>query len=107
MLTIPAGDHAPDLDNLDLDAGLAELETKLPGILQWNEFDDPGMHTTDTVDMEYMAAGEITLELDDGESRVCSAGDTIIQNGARHRWHNHGTEDAVLVVTMVGGVRSS
>jgi mannose-6-phosphate isomerase-like protein (cupin superfamily) len=107
ILTIPAGEHALDFDTIDIDAGLKEMEFKLPGILQWNEMDDPGMHTTDTVDMEYVVAGEITLELDDGAMKVLRPGDTVVQNGTRHRWHNHGTVDAVMVVVMVGGVRGT
>jgi mannose-6-phosphate isomerase-like protein (cupin superfamily) len=107
ILTIPAGEHALDYDSIDIDAGLKEMESKLPGILQWNELDDPGMHTTDTVDMEYVIAGEVTLELDDGVTKVLRPGDTIVQNGTRHRWHNRGTEDAVMAVVMIGAVRAS
>jgi mannose-6-phosphate isomerase-like protein (cupin superfamily) len=104
VLTIPP-DTEKDYAGIDLDAGLKEMEEKLPGVLQSSELDNPGMHTTDTIDMEYVVAGEVTLELDDGAKTVLRAGDSNIQNGTRHRWHNLGTEDAVVVVVMVGAVR--
>ena len=50
----------------DPDAIAAEGTEKLPGLLDVFEADNPGMHTTDTVDMEIMLSGEIVLELDDG-----------------------------------------
>lgn len=71
-----------------------------------NEMDSPGMHTTDTVDMEIMLSGEIVLELDDGAETTLRAGDVNIQNGTRHRWHNRGDVPAVMVVAMVGGSRN-
>jgi quercetin dioxygenase-like cupin family protein len=43
------------------------------------------MHTTDTVDMEFVISGEIVLELDDGVETTLRAGDVNIQNGTRHR----------------------
>jgi mannose-6-phosphate isomerase-like protein (cupin superfamily) len=105
ILAIPPETGPPGYEGIDIEAGLAEFEAKLPGILQWSELDNPGMHTTDTVDMEYVVSGEITLELDDGVEKVLKAGDSNIQNGTRHRWHNRGQEDAVVVVVMVGAAR--
>ena len=46
----------------------------LPGMLDVLEPDDPGMHTTDTIDFEVILSGECVLELDDGEERVLRAG---------------------------------
>jgi quercetin dioxygenase-like cupin family protein len=74
--------------------------------LESNELDQPGMHTTDTVDMEIVISGEIILELDDGVETTLRAGDVNIQNGTRHRWHNRGSEPAVLAVAMVGASRT-
>jgi quercetin dioxygenase-like cupin family protein len=71
-------------------------------MLETNEYDQPGMHTTDTVDMEIVISGEIVLELDDGVETTLRAGDVNIQNGTRHRWHNRGNEPAVIAVAMVG-----
>jgi hypothetical protein len=77
-----------------------------PGVLETNEFDNPGMHTTDTVDMEIMLSGEVILELDNGLERTLRTGDVNIQNGTRHRWHNRGTESATMAVFIAGASRS-
>jgi quercetin dioxygenase-like cupin family protein len=66
------------------------------------EPDDPGMHTTDTVDFEVVLEGEVTLELDDGATVTLRAGDTVVQNGTRHRWSNRGDAPARLAVFIVG-----
>ena len=34
-------------------------------------------------------------------------GDTVVQNGTRHRWGNRGTEPAVLAVFITGAHRGS
>ena len=46
------------------------------------------------------------LELDDGVERVLRPGDTVVQNGTRHRWGNRGTEPAVLAVFITGARRA-
>ena len=108
ILTVPPGDGHADLpQDLDLQAALDEFEHKLPGIMAVNEMGNPGMHTTDTVDMEIILSGEIVLELDDGVETTLRAGDVNIQNGTRHRWHNRGDVPAVMAVAMVGGSRNA
>ncbi len=66
------------------------------------EPDAPGMHTTATVDFEVVLSGTVTLELDDGATVALTAGDTVVQNGTRHRWSNHGETPATLAVFIVG-----
>lgn len=105
LLTIPPGDGHANLEGVDVAAGLRELQEKLPGVLETNEFDNPGMHTTDTVDMEIMLSGEVVLELDNGVERTLHTGDVNIQNGTRHRWHNRGTEPATMAVFIIGASR--
>ena len=63
---------------------------------------DPGMHTTATIDFEVVLAGNPVLELDDGAEVTLAPGDTVVQNGTRHRWHNRGTEPATMAVFIVG-----
>ena len=69
--------------------------------------DDPGMHATDSTDFALVTSGRVGLELDDKAEVVLSAGDACIQNGTRHRWHNRGTEPAVMAVAMVGLPRTT
>ena len=96
----PEGQGLPE--DLDIGAALTELEALLPGLASYTEPDDPGMHTTATVDFEVVLEGEVELELDDGARVRLRPGDTVVQNGTRHRWSNPGTETARLVVFMCG-----
>jgi mannose-6-phosphate isomerase-like protein (cupin superfamily) len=93
-------------DDLDLEAALEELGTNLPGMAEVMELDHPGMHTTDTVDLDLVISGEVWLELDDGKEIQLRAGDCVVQNGTRHAWHNRTSEPAVLFVTLLGATRS-
>jgi mannose-6-phosphate isomerase-like protein (cupin superfamily) len=79
-----------------------EVEEKLPGLLKYSERDGSGMHTTPTVDFEIVLQGEVILELDDGQRVTLSAGDTVIQNGTRHRWLNETDAVASYAVCLVG-----
>ena len=97
----PAG--GPGLSpDLDIAAALADMEEKLPGMTAHMEPDTPGMHTTATVDFEVVLSGTVSLELDDGAMVTLEAGDTVVQNGTRHRWSNPGTEPAVLAAILIG-----
>jgi mannose-6-phosphate isomerase-like protein (cupin superfamily) len=102
FFTIPpdAGVGVPE--DLDIEAALAEFEKRLPGLAAHLEIDDPGMHTTATIDYGIVLSGQATLELDDGAKVVLNPGDTYIQNGTRHRWSNAGDVPAVLAITLLG-----
>ena len=104
LFTLPPA-NTPLPADFDLAAGMAEMEEKLPGMASHMEPADPGMHTTDTIDYEIVLSGEVVLELDDGAETVLHPGDTVIQNGTRHRWHNRGAEPAVLAVVLIGAHR--
>lgn len=69
------------------------------------EPDNPGMHTTATIDYEFVVSGEITLELDDGAEVTVRAGDTVIQSGTRHAWRNRSAEPCTMVVVLIGAHR--
>jgi Cupin domain len=104
LSTIPP-QGTPPPERIDVAAAEAEVERALPGLLGHMEPDDPGKHTTDTIDMEVVLSGEVILELDDGEERLLRPGDTIVQNGTRHRWRNPGSEPCVMAIFMVGARR--
>jgi mannose-6-phosphate isomerase-like protein (cupin superfamily) len=82
-----------------------EMLTKLPGLAQAMEPDQPGMHTTDTVDYDIIISGELWLELDDGKEVRLKPGDIVIQNGTRHAWRNKGTKPCVMYSVLVGAPR--
>jgi len=94
----PGGPQPPD----DIERALAEFEAHLPGLAGHMEPDAPGMHTTSTIDFEVVLEGEVWLELDDGVEVHLRAGDTVVQNGTRHAWRNHGDATARLAVFIVG-----
>jgi mannose-6-phosphate isomerase-like protein (cupin superfamily) len=98
---------AVSVPGLDREAARAEMEEKLPGFLAHLEPDNPGMHTTDTIDFEVVLSGEVILELDDGAEKVLRPGDTVVQNGTRHRWGNRGTEPAVVALMLIGARRAT
>jgi mannose-6-phosphate isomerase-like protein (cupin superfamily) len=104
IVTLPPDDAQPT-EALDPDAATAEVERKLPGLLETLEPDNPGMHTTDTVDVVLVLTGEVTLELDDGAQVQLRAGDTVVQNGTRHAWRNRSAEPCTLAGAQVGAVR--
>jgi mannose-6-phosphate isomerase-like protein (cupin superfamily) len=88
-------DFRPDL------AGPEHL-VAAPGIAETFEMENPGMHTTPTVDYGIVLSGNVTLELDDGATVNLSAGDTFVQHGARHAWRNPNSEPTTVAFVMVG-----
>jgi mannose-6-phosphate isomerase-like protein (cupin superfamily) len=94
-------------DDLDIGAALAELRERLPGMLDVLEPEHPGMHTTDTVDVDLVISGEVWLELDDGAEVHLGPGDCVVQNGTRHAWHNRTDQPCVIAVVLVGAHRAT
>lgn len=92
-------------EDLDVAAAMGELAEKLPGMVEVMEPDQPGMHTTDTVDFDLIISGEVWLELDDGAEVRLQTGDCVIQNGTRHAWRNKSSEPCVMAVAIVGARR--
>lgn len=90
------------LEDHDMEAAFRELDEKLPGVAEHLEPDHPGMHTTASIDYEYVVSGRCVLELDDRATRELGPGDTVIQNGTRHAWRNPYEEPCVMVVVLVG-----
>jgi hypothetical protein len=111
LFTVPPASAATGPGPSDLEAAMAEFEAALPGLAGHMEPDAPGMHTTATIDFEVVLDGEVWLELDDGVEVHLRPGDTVVQNGTRHAWRNHGDKPARLAVFIVGAhhdrVRSS
>lgn len=101
-VTFPPDSESGLDGDIDVEAALVDLETKLPGMSGHMEPDNPGMHTSATIDYDYLVSGRLILELDDGATIELEAGDCVIQNGTRHAWRNPYDEPAVMVVTLLG-----
>lgn len=85
----------------------AEAEEKLPGLMEKFEPDNPGMHTTDTVDYGICLEGELHLELDNGEEVRLTPGACVVQQGTRHAWHNRSDRPALMCYVIIGADRDS
>lgn len=105
VFTVPPDSVAPDA-SVDVRAGLAEFDIKLPGMLAVLERDHPGMHSTPTIDLLIVMSGEVTLELDDRATTKLRAGDTVVQLGGRHAWRNTTAHTASIAFVLVGASTS-
>jgi mannose-6-phosphate isomerase-like protein (cupin superfamily) len=92
--------------DIDIEAALNELSEKLPGMAEAMEPEHPGMHTTDTIDFDIVISGEVWLELDDGAEVELRAGDSVIQNGTRHAWHNRSSQPCTVAIAIIGAART-
>jgi mannose-6-phosphate isomerase-like protein (cupin superfamily) len=82
------------------------LDALIPGASEFLEADNPGMHTTQTVDIGVVLSGELWLELDDGAEIHLHPGDIVVQNGTRHAWRNKSSEPCTVAYALVGAQRA-
>jgi hypothetical protein len=82
-----------------------EMLKATPGLAERFELDNPGMHTTDTIDYGIVLDGEIWLELDDGQVQHLRKHDVIVQNGTRHAWRNRSSATAQVAFVLIGARR--
>lgn len=101
MLVIPP-DHVMMSPSFDPVAAAEENLRWAPGVAETFEVEDPGMHTTNSVDYGIVMSGEIWLELDEGRTEHLRAGDVIIQHGTRHAWRNRGDVPARMIFILIG-----
>ena len=59
------------------------------------------LHRTSSLDYGLVLAGEIDLELDDGELTHLSAGDVVVQRGTIHAWINRGLSVARMAFVLL------
>jgi len=90
---------SPDFDPAK--AGQEHAEAA-PGIIETFEMDNPGMHTTPTLDYGVVLDGEVWLEVDDGELVHLKAHDTVVQHGTRHAWRNKSDRPATVAFVLLG-----
>jgi hypothetical protein len=91
--------------SFDVAAAVQENLRHAPGLAEKFEPDNPGMHTTDTIDYAIVVRGEISLELDAGRIEHLRAGDVVVQNGTRHAWRNRSNEVALVAFILIGAAR--
>ncbi len=59
----------------------------------------PGMHETHTLDVICLIKGDVSLVLEDGETRL-KPGNVVIQRGTNHAWVAHGGPALLLAVLI-------
>ncbi len=106
FVTIPPEGSAPAPEDLDVQKAMAEVNERLPGMIDHMEPENPGMHTTDTVDLDLVLSGELSMELDDGAEVHLTPGDCVIQNGTRHAWRNRSSQPSTMLSILVGARRT-
>lgn len=84
-----------------------EYMEHIPDLAARFEPDNPGMHTTDSVDYGIVLEGEVWLELDDGKQVHLKAHDVVVQNGTRHAWRNKGHKPVKIAFVLIGARRSA
>ncbi len=92
--------------SFDPAAAGAEYMKVLPGLAEKFEMENPGVHTTDSIDYGVLIEGEIHLELDDGATKKLAPRDVVIQTGTRHAWRNRSDKPATMLFVLVGAKRS-
>ncbi len=64
------------------------------------EADNPGMHTTATIDYGIVLSGNVTLELDKGEADL-GPGDVVVQRATRHAWRNRSGQSCSVAFVLI------
>jgi hypothetical protein len=101
VVTFPP-DSVMGQPGFDPAAAGAEHAEQSPGLVEHFERDNPGMHTTPTVDYAIVLEGEIWLELDDGQATLLKQHDITVQNATRHAWRNKSNAPAKLAFILIG-----
>ncbi len=84
----------------------AEAERLLPGLAGAFEPDNPGFHTSDSIDYGVCLEGEMWLELDGDQGAPISPGTCVVQRGTRHAWRNRSDQPALMLFVLVGADRT-
>ena len=95
VFTFQPADATPGMPEEEVFAALSRFNTG-----NAMEEEDPGMHTTKTIDYGIVLHGEIYLELDEGEVHL-KQGDVVVQRGTRHAWRNRSKNPCTIAFILV------
>lgn len=101
----PMSDVAQPVGNPD--ALGADAERMLPGLMGAFEPDDPGFHTSDSVDYGLCLDGEMWLRLDGDHEQRILPGTCVVQRGTRHKWENRSNKPATMLFVLIGADRTA
>ena len=79
-----------------------DVDRKFPGLMATMDPNEPGMHRSETIDLIYVVAGRVVLELDDGSKTEIAAGNVVVQSATMHAWRNPWSEPCRLIAVIIG-----
>lgn len=93
-----------DIRNLSKEAAVEHFKTMGGGDASSADGTAPHplMHRTQTVDYGIVIAGELTLIVDRGETKI-QAGDIVIQRGTNHAWANRTAYNCRVAFILIDG----
>ena len=97
---LPA-DNADAGDGAKRIVGTAMKDRSVFRIVEYAPGVAPRNHRTETIDYGIVLAGELDMELDDGEIVHLKAGDVVVQRGTIHNWINRGTKPCVVAFILI------
>lgn len=97
---LPA-DNADAGDGAKRIVGTAMKDRSVCRIVEYAPGVAPRNHRTETIDYGIVLAGELDMELDDGETVHLKAGDVVVQRGTIHNWINRGTKSCVVAFILI------
>jgi quercetin dioxygenase-like cupin family protein len=88
-----------------------ELEPLAGGVkiigLEMTPVDGPapeGWHTTATIDVDIVIAGQVEMSLPNQPAIALAAGDILVQRATNHRWHPVGDEQFRMITVMIAAL---
>ncbi|KRB49098.1 hypothetical protein ASE04_18090 [Rhizobium sp. Root708] len=94
----------PPDSSWDYSKDYAKSLTELQADAAAGSQDDPSMHATNTLDIIVVISGEVFACVETGEI-LLRQGDTLIQRGTKHTWHNRTSSDCVVAAFMASAKR--
>ena len=101
IVTFPP-DSVFESEKFDPAAAYAEQLKHLTGLVDHFDPDNPGMHSTPTIDYGIVLEGTLWLELDGGVMKKLEPHCVVIQQGNSHAWRNPGDTPAKIAFVLVG-----
>lgn len=90
----------------DPSALTSEAERLLPELMGAFEPENPGFHTSDSIDYGVCLEGEMWLQLDGQHGARITPGTCVVQRGTRHAWQNRSDQSALMLFVLVGADRA-
>jgi quercetin dioxygenase-like cupin family protein len=94
-------DNTGEKDEALREVGTTHANGTVFRVLQLEPGNSQRMHRTDSVDYAVVMAGEIDMELEEGDFVHLKAGDVLVQRGTIHNWVNKGVSTCVIAFVLI------